>query len=106
MRRDNLRLNAAKCTFGVGSGRFLGHIVSRKGIEANLDQIADLINLAERRNVKQVQRLTGMIAALGRFISRLADKCKPFFRLLCKRSRFEWDEECSVAFQADRKSTV
>jgi ribonuclease HI len=100
LRRDNLRLNASKCTFGVGSGKFLGHVVSRRGIEANPDQIAALINLAEPRNVKQVQRLTGMIAALGRFISRSADKCKPFFRLLGKRSRFEWDEECSVAFQA------
>uniref|UniRef100_A0A2N9I089 Reverse transcriptase domain-containing protein n=1 Tax=Fagus sylvatica TaxID=28930 RepID=A0A2N9I089_FAGSY len=77
LRRDNLRLNASKCTFGVGSGKFLGHIVSRRGIEANPDQIAALINLAEPRNVKQ-----------------------PFFRLLGKRSRFEWDEECSAAFQA------
>uniref|UniRef100_A0A2N9HKP3 Uncharacterized protein n=1 Tax=Fagus sylvatica TaxID=28930 RepID=A0A2N9HKP3_FAGSY len=74
LRRDNLRLNASKCTFGVGSGKFLGHIVSRRGIEANPDQIAALINLAEPRNIKQVQRLTGMIAALGRFISRSADK--------------------------------
>uniref|UniRef100_A0A2N9FQ09 Uncharacterized protein n=1 Tax=Fagus sylvatica TaxID=28930 RepID=A0A2N9FQ09_FAGSY len=40
-----------------------------------------------------------MIAALGRFISRSADKCKPFFRLLGKRSSFVWDEECSAAFQ-------
>ena len=44
--------------------------------------------------------MTGMIAALGRFISRSADKCKPFFRLLGKRSRFVWDEEFSAAFQA------
>ena len=41
-----------------------------------------------------------MIAALGSFISRSADKCKPFFPLLGKRSRFKWDEECSAAFQA------
>ena len=100
LRKDNLRLNTSKCTFGVGSGKFLGHVVSRRGIEANPDQIAALINLAEPRNIKQVQRLTGMIAALGRFISRSADKCKPFFRLLGKRSRFVWDEECSAAFQA------
>uniref|UniRef100_A0A2N9FQQ7 Uncharacterized protein n=1 Tax=Fagus sylvatica TaxID=28930 RepID=A0A2N9FQQ7_FAGSY len=85
---------------GVGSGKFLGHVVSRRGIGANPDQIAALVNLAEPKNIKQVQRLTGMIAALGRFISRSADKCRPFFRLLSKRSRFEWGEECSAAFQA------
>ena len=100
LREGNLCLNASKCTFGVGSGKLLGYVVSRRGIEANPDQIAALINLAEPRNIKQVQHLTGMIAALGRFISRSADKCKPFFRLLGKRSRFVWDEECSAAFQA------
>jgi ribonuclease HI len=99
LRESRLRLNASKCTFGVSSGKFLGHVVSRRGIEPNPDQIAALVDSAEPRNVKQVQRLTGMIAALGRFISRSADKCKPFFRLLGKRSKFVWDGECSAAFQ-------
>ena len=99
LRKNNLRLNESKCTFGVGSGKFLGHVVSRRGIEANPDQVAALINLAEPINIKQVQRLKGMIAALGRFISRSTDKCKPFFRLLGKRSSFVWDEECSASFQ-------
>jgi hypothetical protein len=72
---------------------------SRRGIETNPDQIATLVDLAEPRNIKQVQRLTGMVAALRCFISRSADKCKPFFRLLGKKSKFVWDEECSVAFQ-------
>jgi hypothetical protein len=74
-------------------------MVSQRGIKANPDQIAALVGLAEPRNIKQVQRLTGMVAALGRFISRSADKCKPFFQLLGKRRKFEWNEECSVAFQ-------
>jgi hypothetical protein len=99
LRESRLRLNASKCTFGVSSGKFLGHVVSRRGIEPNPDQIAALVDSAEPRNIKQVQRLTGMIAALGRFISRSANKCKPFFRLLGKRSKFVWDEECSAAFQ-------
>ena len=99
LRRSRLHLNASKCTFGVCSGKFLGHVVSRRGIEANPDQVATLVNLAELRNLKQVQRLTGMVAALGRFISRSTDKCKPFFRLLGKKMKFLWDKECSVTFQ-------
>ena len=79
LRKSHLCLNASKCTFGVSSGKFLGHVVSRRGIEANPDQIAALVDLAEPKNIKQVQRLTGMVVALGRFVSRLADKCKPFF---------------------------
>jgi hypothetical protein len=74
LRRSRLCLNASKCTFGVSSGKFLGHVVSRREIEANPDQIAALVDLAEPRNIKQVQRLTGMVAALRCFISRSADK--------------------------------
>ena len=99
LRESHLRLNASKCTFGVGSGKFLSYMVSRRGIKANLDQIAALVELVKPRSIKQVQRLGGMVAALGRFISRSADKCKPFFRLLGKKRKFEWSEECLVAFQ-------
>ena len=99
LRESRLRLNASKCTFGVSSGKFLGHIVSRRGIKPNPDQIAALVDSVKLKNIKQVQRLTGMVTALDRFISRSADKCKPFFRLLGKMSKFVWNEECSVAFQ-------
>jgi ribonuclease HI len=99
LRRDELRLNAPKCLFGVCSRKFLGHIISSRGIEANPDQISALISLKEPKNTKQVQHLTGMIAALGQFISRSADKCRPFFQLLGKKRKFLWDEDCSAAFQ-------
>ena len=65
LRESRLRLNASKCTFGVSSGKFLGHIVSRRGIKPNPDQIAALIDSAEPRNIKQVQRLTGMLPLLA-----------------------------------------
>uniref|UniRef100_A0A2N9FRK2 Uncharacterized protein n=1 Tax=Fagus sylvatica TaxID=28930 RepID=A0A2N9FRK2_FAGSY len=53
LRENRLRLNTSKCTFGVSSGKFSGHVVSRRGIEANPNQIATLVNLAEPRNIKQ-----------------------------------------------------
>ena len=79
LRRDRLRLNASKCIFGVSSGKFLGHMINYKRIEANPDQISALLNLELPGDVKQVQRLTGMIAVLGWFISQSAEKCRPFF---------------------------
>jgi ribonuclease HI len=74
-------------------------MVSYNGVEANPDQISALLNLEPPIGAKQVQRLTGMIAALGRFISRSADKCHPFFQLLGKKRKFLWDQECSTAFK-------
>jgi len=79
LRRHKLRLNASKCSFGVGSGKFLGFMVTHRGIEVNLDQIRAINNLQPPQNPKEVQKLTGMSTALNRFISRSTDRCRPFF---------------------------
>ena len=84
-----LRLNASKCSFGVRSGKFLGYMVTHKGIEVNPDQIKAINNLRTLRNPKEVQKLTGMATALNRFISRSADRCRPFFLLINKWKNFE-----------------
>ena len=99
LRKYKLRLNASKCSFGVGSGKFLGYMVTHRGIEVSPDQIRAINNMQPPWNPKEVQKLTGMIAALNRFIFRLADRCRPFFLLLNKWKRFEWTEECTLAFQ-------
>ena len=99
LRSYKLRLNASKCLFGVGSGKFLGYMVTHKGIEVNHDQIKAINNLQTPRNPKEVQKLTGMTAALNRFISRSADRCRLFFLLINKWKNFEWTEECVRAFQ-------
>ena len=92
LRRHKLRLNASKCSFGVGSRKFLGYMVTYKGIEISLDQIRAVNNLQPPWNPKEVQKLTSMIVALNRFISRSADKCRPFFLLLNKWKGFKWTE--------------
>ena len=74
-------------------------MVTHRGIKVNPDQIRAVNSLQPPRNPKEVQKLTGMIAALNRFISRLADRCRPFFLLLNKWKGFEWIEECALAFQ-------
>ena len=99
LRRHKLRLNASKCSSGVGSGKFLVYMVTHRGIEVNPDQIKAINNLKPPRNAKEVQKLTGMIAALNQFISRLADRCKPFYLLINKWKGFEWFDDCTAAFQ-------
>ena len=99
LRKHKLHLNASKCSFGVGSGKFLGYMVTHKGIKVNPDQIKAINSLQPPRNPKEVQKLAGMTAALNRFISRSADRCRPFFLLLHKWKGFKWTEECAMAFQ-------
>ncbi|XP_013601115.1 PREDICTED: uncharacterized protein LOC106308502 [Brassica oleracea var. oleracea] len=93
-----MKLNPAKCTFSVTSGEFLGYIVTQRGIKANPKQITAILDLPSPRNTREVQRLTGRIAALNRFISRSTDKCLPFYELLWGNKRFIWDEKCEEAF--------
>ena len=71
------KLNPTKCIFGIPSGILLGNIVSRRGIEANPEKIAAVINMKPTTCVKDVQKLTGCMAALSRFISRLGEKGLP-----------------------------
>ena len=99
LRKHKLRLNASKCSFSVGSGKFLGYMVTHRRIEVNPDQIKVINSLQPPWNPKEVQKLTRMTAALNRFISRSADRCRPFFLLLHKWKGFERTEECAVAFQ-------
>ena len=99
LRGHKLRLNASKCSFGVGSGKFLGYMVTHRGIKVNQNQVKAINNLQPPQNPKEVQRLTGMMAALNRFISRSTDRCRPFFLLMNKWKGFEWTEECAQAFQ-------
>ena len=99
LRRHKLRLNASKCSFGVGSGKFLGYMATHRGIEVNPDQIKAINDLKPPRNAKEVQKLTGMFAALNRFISRSADRCRPFYLLINKWKGFKLSKDCTVAFQ-------
>uniref|UniRef100_A0A2N9J520 Uncharacterized protein n=1 Tax=Fagus sylvatica TaxID=28930 RepID=A0A2N9J520_FAGSY len=97
LRRYNMKLNPAKCVFGVSSGKFLGFMVSQRGIEANPDKIKAILDMSPPKTIKEVQSLTGKAAALNRFVSRSTDKCLPFFRTL--RKAFQWTEECQKAFE-------
>ena len=70
LKKYNMKLNPAKCAFGVSAGKFLGFIVNNLGIEANLDKIKVVLDMPPSSNIKEVQRLTGRIDALSRFVSK------------------------------------
>ena len=93
-----MKLNPAKCAFGVSAGKFLGFIVNNRGIEANPDKIKAVLDMPPPSNIKEVQRLTGRIAALSRFVSKASVKCQPFFHVLKKP--FQWDTHCEEEFSA------
>ena len=82
LRNYNMKLNPAKCAFGVSARKFLGFIVNHRGIGANPNKIKVVLDMPSPSGIKEVQRLTGRIAALSRLVSRASDKCQPFFQVL------------------------
>ena len=83
LQEHNMRLNPAKCAFGVSSGKFLGFIISQRGIEANLEKIWTVLELSPPWTIIEVQQLMGKVAALSRFVSKLAERHLSFFKTLC-----------------------
>ena len=87
-----MKLNPNKCTFKVTAGKFLGFMVSQRGIEVNPDKVRAIMEITPPINIKEVESLNGKVVALNRFVLRVTDKCLPFFRTLKKS--FKWMVEC------------
>ncbi|KAI5342892.1 hypothetical protein L3X38_010768 [Prunus dulcis] len=99
LKQYKIRLNPTKCAFGVASGKFLGFMISQRGIEANPEKIQAILDMTIPKTVKDIQSLTGRVAALTRFISKATDRCAPFFKALKGTKRnITWTAECERAF--------
>ena len=79
---NGMKLNPLKCAFRVSSGKFLGFMVTQRGIKANPAQLRAIMESQTLTSRKIVQQLTSRLAALGRFISRFTNRLKPFFTTL------------------------
>ena len=96
LKQYGIKLNPAKCAFRVSFGKFLGYMVSNRGIKASLEKIQAILEMQSPKTTKQLQQLTGRLVALNRFISQSTDKCLSFSKIL--RKAFEWSNECEEAF--------
>jgi hypothetical protein len=97
LREQRWKLNPNKCVFGVPSGKLLGFIISHHGIEDNPEKISAITNISAPTSIKDVQKLTGCMAAFNRFISRLGEWGLPFFKLLKHQEKFVWTPEADQA---------
>jgi hypothetical protein len=97
LREYRWKLNPNKCVFGVPSGKLLGFIISHHGMEADPEKISAITNMRAPNCIKDVQKLTGCMAALNRFISKLGERELPFFKLLKHQEKFVWTPEADQA---------
>jgi hypothetical protein len=99
MRKFKMKLDPEKCTFSVLSGKLLGYMVSRRGVDPNPENISVITKMKLLESLHNEQKLTGCMATLSRFISRLSVRGLPFFKLLKKQDKFQWTQEAREAFK-------
>ena len=97
LQKHIMKLIPLKCAFSVISGKFLGFMVTRRGIEANPIQLKAIMDSQAPAFRKGVHQLTGRLATLGRFISRFIDRLKSFFATLKEAHQASWNQECDQA---------
>ncbi|GJR36841.1 reverse transcriptase domain-containing protein [Tanacetum coccineum] len=105
-KKVNMKLNLKKCSFGMEEGKFLGYIVTFEGIRANPEKAKAVVNMPSPSNLKQMQRLSGKLAALNRFLSKAAEKALPCLDTLKKctnKKDFHWTTKAEEAFQEIKK---
>ena len=98
LRKFRMKLNPAKCTFGVPAGKLLGFLVSSQGIDANPVKISAIERMLLPACLNDVQKFTGYLASLSHFISRLGEKALPLYQLMKKTDKFTWTPQADVAF--------
>jgi len=99
LRGVNMKLNPEKYTFGVEGGKFLGFMLTHRGIGANPDKCQVILNMRSRNSMKEVQQLLRRLTALSRFVPCLAERTRPMVQLLRKGKIFAWDDRCEEIFK-------
>ncbi|XP_076940934.1 putative mitochondrial protein AtMg00860 [Bidens hawaiensis] len=101
-----MKLNSAKCSFGMEEGKSLGVIVTDAGFKANPDKVQAIARMPSPSSLKEVQTLNGRLVALNRFLANHAAKSHPFISTLrncLKKAQFKWTAEAEKAFLEVKK---
>ncbi|XP_052117555.1 uncharacterized protein LOC127747557 [Arachis duranensis] len=99
LRQHGMKLNPLKCAFAMEAGKFLGFMITQRGVEANPEKCQAILQMKSPGCIKDVQRLAGRLTSLSRFLGASATKALPFFNLMKKGMAFEWTPACEEAFQ-------
>src|SRR6266566_4606928 len=99
LRRFQIKLNPEKCVFGVPAGQLLGFLISARGIEANPEKIRAIERMRKPTRLRDVQKFTGCLASISRFVSRLGERALPLYQLMKKTTTFEWSDQADEAFR-------
>ena len=104
-RKFKMKLKLANCEFGRSEIQFLGHIINNKGIRTLPEKTEEISKIKAPRNADEVHAFLGLLNYYHTFIPAFSDLMHPIQKLLKKNMKFEWTEECNVAFKTEKRNT-
>ncbi|GKF25600.1 hypothetical protein Tco_0081494 [Tanacetum coccineum] len=106
LKKSEHEAKSKKCSFGMEEEKLWGYIVTSKGIRANPEKTKAVLDMPYPSSLKKMQRLSGKLAALNRFLSKAAERVLPYLDTLKKcanKKDFCWTTAAKEAFQAMKK---
>ena len=92
-------MDPTKIFLGVSSGKFLGFIITSKGIHLDPGKVKSIQDIQPPKNLKELRGLQRRLAYICRFIVNMYGRCQSFTRLINKGVSFSWDDACQKAFE-------
>ena len=106
LRKYNLHLNPEKCRFFEKQIKYLGHVISKNGLQKSTEKIVAIQNAPRPKNVEEVQQFLGMVRYYDKFIPDASSILEPLNNLLRKNSKFRWTDACETAFQRAKDEII
>ena len=106
LRSANLKLKLSKCHFAKTSVSYLGHVISKDGIQPNPDKVSAVADYPKPTTVKQVRSFLGLGSYYRNFIQGFSDKAAPLFELTKKYAKFQWTDECQTSFDSIKTALI
>ena len=101
-----MKLKLAKCEFGRSEIQFLGHIINHEGIRILPEKTEEISKIKAPRNADKVRAFLGLLNYYHRLIPAFLDLMHPIQKCLKKNVKFEWTEECGVAFKTAKETLM
>lgn len=98
IKHAGMKLKLKKCKFAYEKVLYLGHIISKEGIEVDPEKINAINTIKELRSVAEVKSFLGLCSYYRKFINQFSIIARPLYKLLEKNSQFEWGKESEKAF--------
>ena len=99
LRENQLYAKFSKCEFWLEKVSFLGHFISKEGVSIDPAKIEAVRDWPAPKNVTEVRSFLGLAGYYRRFVKDFSKIARPMTNLMKKNEKYEWTEDCEVAFQ-------